>query len=387
MPILNRVSDMYDEIAFWRRHLHQHPEIGFEVHQTAEFVARRLEEFGVNEIHRGVGQTGVVAVIRGRHGDGPAIALRADMDALPIVEAGGQPHASTIEGAMHACGHDGHTAMLLGAAKYLAETRNFKGNVVLVFQPAEEIGSGARAMIEDGLFDRFGISHVYGMHNMPGIPVGDIALKRGAIMAASAKFTIRIHGRGGHAARPHTTIDPIVVGAQIVGALQTIVSRTVDPIAPAVVTVTRFAGGTADNIIPEAIELWGTARALSMADARHIEERVTAIATKTAEAAGARVEVDYNQSIPVTENDTDEAAFCTRIAREVVGDARVDAETVPVMAGEDFSHMLDRRPGTLVFLGNGASAGLHHPAYDFSDEAIPAGVSYWIRLVEGKLSP
>lgn len=386
MPILNRVSEMHDDICAWRRHLHQHPEIGFDVHRTAEFVARRLEEFGVNEIHRGFGRTGVVAVIRGRLGDGPAIALRADMDALPIVEASGQPHASAEPGAMHACGHDGHTAMLLGAAKYLAETRNFRGSVVLIFQPAEEIGAGARAMVDDGLFERFGIANVYGMHNMPGIPAGDIALRPGGIMAASARFTIRIHGRGGHAARPHTTIDPIVAGAQIVAALQTIVSRNVDPIAPVVVTVTRFAGGTADNIIPETIELWGTARTLSMTDAHHVEERVTRIAQKTGEAAGARVEVDYNQAIPVSENDPGEAAFCTEVAREIVGDARVDGNAVPVMAGEDFSHMLAAVPGTLVFLGNGPSAGLHHPAYDFCDEAIPAGVSYWIRLVERKLA-
>lgn len=387
MPILNRVSEMHDEISAWRRHLHQHPEIGFEVHRTAEFVARRLEEFGVHEIHRGFGQTGIVGIIRGRHGDGPAIALRADMDALPIQEASGQPHASTVPGAMHACGHDGHTAMLLGAAKYLAETRNFKGSVVLVFQPAEEIGGGARAMIEDGLFDRFGITHVYGMHNMPGIAAGDIALRPGAIMAASAKFTIRIHGRGGHAARPHTTIDPIIVGAQIVGALQTIVSRTIDPIAPAVVTVTKFAGGTAQNIIPEEIELWGGARALSMTDARHVEERVTTIAKKIGEAAGAHVTVDYKQSIEVTHNDPGEAGFCAGIARDVAGDAHVNADVAPVMAGEDFSRMLEARPGTLVFLGNGASPGLHHPAYDFCDEAIPAGVSYWVRLVERKLAP
>jgi len=219
MPILNRANELHDEIVGWRRHIHQHPEIGFEVHQAAEFVARKLEEFGVNEIHRGFGETGVVGVIRGRLGDGPAIALRADMDALPIVEATSQPHASTVPGTMHACGHDGHTAMLLGAAKYLAETRNFKGSVVLVFQPAEEIGGGARAMIDDGLFDRFGIGHVYGMHNMPGLETGRIALRPGSIMAASAKFTIRVTGRGGHAARPHTTIDPIVTGAQIVTAL------------------------------------------------------------------------------------------------------------------------------------------------------------------------
>lgn len=386
MPILNRASEMHDEIVGWRRHIHQHPEIGFEVHRTAEFVARKLEEFGANEIHRGFGVAGVVGVIRGRLGDGPAIALRADMDALPIVEATSQPHASTVPGAMHACGHDGHTAMLLGAAKYLAETRNFRGSVVLVFQPAEEIGGGAMAMIEDGLFDRFGIGHAYGMHNMPGIPSGHIALRAGSIMAASAKFTIRVTGRGGHAARPHTTIDPIVTGAQIVTALQTIVSRNTDPVNSAVVTVTRFDAGTAYNIIPEVIELWGSVRALSMEVAKATEDRIVHIATKIGEAAGASVEVDYNQTISVTHNDPDEAAFSAQIAREIVGEAKVDGDVAPVMAGEDFSRMLERRPGTLVFLGNGGSANLHHPEYDFDDEAIPAGVSYWVRLVERKLA-
>lgn len=386
MPILNRASELHDEIVGWRRHIHQHPEIGFEVHQTAEFVARKLEEFGVNEIHRGFGETGVVGVIRGRLGDGPVIALRADMDALPIVEATSQPHASTVEGVMHACGHDGHTAMLLGAAKYLAETRNFRGSVVLVFQPAEEIGGGAKAMIDDGLFDRFGIGHVYGMHNMPGLATGRIALRPGSIMAASAKFTIRVTGRGGHAARPHTTIDPIVTGAQIVTALQTIVARNTDPVTSAVVTVTKFDAGTAYNIIPEIIELWGSVRALSMEVAKATEDRIVHIATKIGEAAGASVEVDYNQTISVTHNDPEEAAFSTEVAREVVGDAQVDGDVAPVMAGEDFSRMLELRPGTLVFLGNGKSADLHHPAYDFEDEAIPAGVSYWVRLVERKLA-
>ena len=382
MPSPADFAAVLPAITAWRQDFHRHPELGFEEHRTAARVAALLRGWGI-QVTEGIAGTGVVGTIQGRMQDrlgNRAIALRADMDALAMTEATGLPYASQAPGRMHACGHDGHTAMLLGAAKYLAETRNFKGSVVLVFQPAEEIGGGAKAMIEDGLFDRFGIGHVYGMHNMPGLATGHIALRPGSIMAASAKFTIRVTGRGGHAARPHTTIDPIVT------ALQTIVSRNTDPVTSAVVTVTKFDAGTAYNIIPEIIELWGSVRALSMDVAKETEDRIVHIATKIGEAAGASVEVDYNQTIAVTHNDPDEAAFSTAVAREVVGEAMVDADVAPVMAGEDFSRMLELRPGTLVFIGNGKSADLHHPAYDFEDEAIPAGVSYWVRLVERKLA-
>ncbi|MEO4000776.1 M20 aminoacylase family protein [Mesorhizobium sp. CAU 1732] len=386
MPILNRASEMQAEIAGWRRRLHEAPEIGFEVHETARFVAENLRLFGCDEIVTGVGQTGVVGLIHGSLGTGPTIGLRADMDALPIAEDSGAAHASKVAGRMHACGHDGHTAMLLGAAKYLAETRNFAGTVAVIFQPAEEIGGGAKAMLADGLMDRFGIRQIYGMHNMPGIPTGHIAVAPGPMMAATAKFTIGIKGKGGHAARPHTTIDPIITGTQIINALQTIVSRETDPIASVVVTVTRVIAGTAFNIIPETIEIWGTARALDMADAARVERRVGDICAGIGAANGAEVSVDYVQAHPVTFNPADEAAFVAQVARQVVGEGALDVAVKPVLAGEDFSHMLTARPGAFVFIGNGDTAGLHHPAYDFDDEAIPAGVSFWVRLVETRLA-
>jgi hippurate hydrolase len=366
--------------------MHQNPELGFDLPRTTQFVAERLAEFGCDEVVRGVGQCGIVGVIRGRLGDGPTIGLRADMDALPIVEEGDLPHVSGTRGTMHACGHDGHTAMLLGAAKYLAETRNFAGTVALIFQPAEEIGQGALAMLADGMLERFGISQVYGMHNMPGLPAGSFGIREGAMMAAVAKFTIRIKGRGGHAARPQTTIDPIVAGAQIIEALQTIVARGTDPVSSLVVTITRVIAGTAYNIIPERIEIWGTTRALEMEDARRAERRVREICAGFAAASGAEIEIDYIQGHPVTANTPDEAALAAGVAREVAGRAGIDEQAKPVLAGEDFSHMLTARPGAFIFIGNGDTAGLHHPAYDFDDEAIPAGVSYWVRLTETALA-
>lgn len=383
MPILNRASEMQDEIAGWRRRLHETPEIGFDLPFTSGFVADRLTEFGCDEVVRGVGRSGVVAVIHGRLGTGPTIGLRADMDALPMSEDSGVAHASRVNGRMHACGHDGHTAMLLGAAKYLAETRNFAGSIALIFQPAEEIGQGALGMLGDGLMERFGIERVFGMHNMPGLPTGQFAVRAGAMMAAVAKFTIRIKGRGGHAARPHTTIDPIIAGAQIVNALQTIVARGTDPVASLVVTVTRIIAGTAYNIIPETIEIWGTTRALDMDNAAMAERRIGEICDGIAMATGAEIVMEYDQAHPVTFNRPEEAEFVAGVAGEVAG--TVDLTVRPVMAGEDFSHMLTARPGAFVFIGNGDTAGLHHPAYDFDDEAIPAGVSYWVRLAETAL--
>ncbi|MEO3389146.1 M20 aminoacylase family protein [Mesorhizobium sp. CAU 1741] len=385
MPILNSAHKMQAEAAAWRQWLHERPEIGFDLTQTEAFVAGKLEAFGCDEIVRGVGGSGIVAVIRGRLGDGPTIGLRSDMDALPMLEDSSIPHASHEPGKMHACGHDGHMAMLLGAAKHLAESRNFAGSVAVVFQPAEEIGQGALAMLGDGLIERFGISRMFGMHNMPGIPAGQFAMRHGAIMAAVAKFTIRIAGRGGHAARPHFTIDPIVTGAQIIDALQTIVARQADPVASLVVTVTRVIAGTAYNIIPETIEIWGTTRALDMDDAAMAQRRIREICAGLATASGAQIEVDYDQAHPVTFNTPEEADFVAGIARDIAG--TVDADVRPVMAGEDFSHMLNARPGALVFIGNGDTPGLHHPAYDFDDEIIPAGISYWVRLVEAALTP
>jgi hippurate hydrolase len=385
MPILNRAAEMQDEVAGWRRHIHSEPELGYDVHKTAAFVAEKLKEFGVDEIATGIGRTGVVGIINGRRGAGDTVGLRADMDALPIQEVTGKPYASSVPNKMHACGHDGHTAMLLGAAKYLSETRNFSGRVAVIFQPAEEGGGGGNAMVKDGMMERFGISRVFGMHNMPGIPVGQFAIRPGPIMAATAEFTIKITGRGGHAAMPHTTIDPIVLGSQLVGAIQSIASRTVDPVKSVVVSVTKFHAGDAYNIIPETAELAGTIRTLDKAVAAKAEERMRAICEGMATTFGAKVELDYDPNYPVTVNNPDETAFAIDVAREVAGAQKVEGGIAPLMGGEDFSYMLEARPGAFIFLGNGDSANLHHPAYDFNDEIIPHGVSYWVKLAESAL--
>lgn len=386
MPILNRAAELQTEVSEWRRHLHMNPELLFAVENTAAFVERKLKEFGVDEIVTGLGRTGVVGLIRGRLGAGRTIGLRADMDALPITETTGKPWASTMPGKMHACGHDGHTAMLLGAAKYLAETRNFAGSVAVVFQPAEEGGGGGNEMVKDGLMERFRIEEVYGMHNMPGMPVGHFGSRVGPIMASTDEFSITIKGRGGHAAQPHKTIDPIAIGAQIVNALQTIASRTVDPLASIVVSVTKFNAGFAHNVIPEQAVLAGTVRALTP-EVRDIgEARVRQIAESIAGAYGATVDVWYGRNYPVTVNHPQETAHALAAAATVAGDGMVDAGLDPMMGGEDFSYMLLARPGAFVFIGNGDSAGLHHPAYDFNDEVIPHGISYWVKLAETRLA-
>ncbi len=386
MPILNRAAEMQDEVAGWRRHIHANPEILYDCHETAAFVAERLKEFGVDEIETGIGETGVVGMIKGNLGDGPTIGLRADMDALPMTETTGKPYASDFPGKMHGCGHDGHTAMLLGAAKYLAETRNFAGAVAVIFQPAEEGGGGGLAMIKDGFLERFDIARVFGMHNMPGLPVGRFALRPGPIMAATAEFTIKVKGRGGHAAMPHTTIDPIVTASQMVLALQTIASRSIDPIESVVVSVTRFQGGDTHNVIPEEVEFSGTIRTLNREVADRTIERMRAVCQGIALANGAVADVGIRVNYPVTINNPDETVFAADIARQVAGEANVDDATAPLMGGEDFSYMLEARPGAFIFIGNGDSAGLHNPAYDFNDEAIAHGVSYWVRLAETALA-
>ncbi|MCO4317697.1 M20 family metallopeptidase [Phyllobacterium sp. 21LDTY02-6] len=387
MPLLNRAIDMQEEVAQWRRHLHQHPELMFDVHQTAQFVAEKLREFGCDEIVTGIGRTGVVGIIRGARGEGATIGLRSDMDALPLVEITGKPWASRTAGKMHACGHDGHMAMLLGAARYLAETRNFSGSVAIIFQPAEEGGGGGREMVKDGLMERFAISEVYGMHNIPGLAVGEFAICKGPIMAATDEFNITIDGKGGHAAQPHTTIDPVVIGAQLVGALQTIVSRGTDPLDSIVLSVTKFHAGDAHNIIPEKAELAGTVRTLRAESRDFAERRIKQAAEGLASAFGGRIEVEYMRNYPVTFNHGRETEFATKIARTVAGDGLVDDEAAPMMAGEDFSYMLEARPGAFIFIGNGVSASLHNPAYDFNDEAIPHGISYWVQLAENALAP
>jgi amidohydrolase len=390
MPIINRVADMHDEITRWRRDIHAHPELLYDVHRTAASVADKLKAFGCDEVATGLGRTGVVGVIRGLRqpaaGRDPVIGLRADMDALPIEEATSVPYKSTNPGKMHACGHDGHTAMLLGAAKYLAETRNFAGTAVLIFQPAEEGGAGAKAMIADGLMERFRIQEIFGMHNFPGMAVGQFAIRPGALMAAADQLTIEIDGKGGHAARPHMTVDPILVGAQIISQAQSVVSRNVDPLQAAVVSICVFNAGTADNIIPQTAQLRGTARSLMPEIRDLLEQRLHDLVEGIARAHGATAKLTYARGYPVTRNHERETAFAASVAAQVVGHERIDVNMAPVMGAEDFSYMLEARPGAFIFVGNGDSAGLHHPAYDFNDEIIPLGTSYWVRLVETALA-
>jgi len=388
MPVINRVADLQPDIMAWRRHLHAHPELMYNVHGTAAFVAERLREFGCDEVATGLGRTGVVGVIKGRKpasGDMKVIGLRADMDALPIEEETNLPYASKTPGKMHACGHDGHTAMLLGAARYLAETRNFAGEAVVIFQPAEEGGAGADAMIKDGLMERFRIEQVYGMHNGPGLPIGSFALRPGPIMAATDAIDIRIEGLGGHAARPHKCIDSVLVGAQLVTALQSIVSRTVDPLDSAVISVCEFHAGNARNVIPQIAELKGTVRTLMPEVRDLVERRVREVVAGVAQQTGATIDLVYERGYPVTVNHPEQTDIATRIASDVAGAANVHA-VPPMMGAEDFAYMLEARPGAFIFVGNGDSAGLHHPAYNFNDEAIVYGTSYWVKLVEHTLA-
>lgn len=387
MPIINRIAEFHDEITQWRRDLHENPELMYDLPETAKTLEARLKAVGCDDVVTGIGKTGVVAIIKGRTDTkGRVIGLRSDMDALPIEETTGKAYASKNPGKMHACGHDGHMAMLLGAAKYLAETRNFDGTAVLIFQPAEEGGAGAKAMIEDGLMDRFGIQEVYGMHNFPGIPLGDFAIRTGPITAATDEFAISIEGYGAHAARPNLATDPVLIGAAIVQNLQSIASRNVDPMECIVVSTTMFHAGRVFNIIPQSAELRGTIRTLNP-DVRDIaEERFRMIVENTAAAFGATVKIDYDRGYPVTSNHADNTEFAVGVASQIVGESRVDANIAPFMVGEDFSFMLEERPGAFIFMGNGPTAGLHHSEYDFDDEAIPVGVSYWARLVETALA-
>jgi len=383
MPIVNRVADLHREIAEWRHDLHAHPELLYDVHRTAASVADKLKAFGCDEVVTGIGRTGVVGVIRGRTAaPGKVIGLRADMDALPIDEANDLPYKSTVAGKMHACGHDGHTAMLLGAARYLAETRNFAGTAVVIFQPAEEGGAGGKAMVEDGMMDRFGIKQVYGMHNYPGMPVGQFGIRPGPIMAATDLIEIEIEGRGGHAARPHLAIDAVLTGAQIINNLQTIVARNVDPLKSAVVSICVFRAGSADNVLPQTVTLRGTARSFDPEVRKLIEKRMHEVVEGTAMAQGAKAKLSFIRGYPVLVNHEGETDFAASVAREIAGTDRVDTDLPPMMGAEDFSYMLNARPGAFIFIGNGESAGLHHPAYNFNDDVIPYGTSYWVKLVE-----
>jgi len=388
MPIVNRIAEFHPEITAWRRDLHAHPELLYDVHRTAASVAAKLKSFGCDEVVPGIGRTGVVGVIRGRKAGGGArkvIGLRADMDALPIEEANEFSYKSTIPGKMHACGHDGHTAMLLGAAKYLAETRNFSGTAIVIFQPAEEGGAGGKAMVGDGMMERFGIEEVYGMHNYPGLALGEFAIRPGPLMAAADRILIEIEGKGGHAARPHFSVDTVLVGAQIINQIQSIVARNVDPLEAAVVSICLFHAGNTDNVIPQTALLRGTARSLKPEVQDLLERRLHEVVEGTAKLYGAKAKLTYRRDYPITRNHPAQTEFAADVAQEIVGKERVDTEVAPVMGAEDFSFMLEARPGAFIFVGNGESEGLHHPAYDFNDEIIPVGSSYWVRLVEKAL--
>ncbi len=384
MPIKNRFAELLPEITAWRRDLHENPEILYETHRTSALVAEKLRAFGCDDVVEGLGRTGVVGVIRGKQaGSGRVIGLRADMDALPIHEQTGKPYASKTTGAMHACGHDGHTAMLLGAAKYLSETRNFDGTVVVIFQPAEEGGGGGREMCEDGLMERFGIQEVYGMHNWPGIPLGQFAIRPGAFFASTDQFEITVEGRGGHAAKPHETVDSTLVASHIVLALQSIASRNADPTEQMVVSVTSFeTSSKAFNVIAQRVQMKGTVRTMSPELRALGQARLTAIAEATAQAYGAVAKVNYIKGYPVMINHGAETEFAAEVARDVSGDC---AEAPLIMGGEDFAYMLEERPGAYILVGNGDTASVHHPEYDFSDEAIPAGCSWWAGIVERRM--
>jgi amidohydrolase len=387
MPIVNRVADLHADIIGWRRDLHMHPELMYDVHRTAGSVAEKLKAFGCDEVVTGLGRTGVVGVIRGRKGSSErAIGLRADMDALPIEEATNLPYKSTVPGKMHACGHDGHTAMLLGAARYLADTRNFDGTAIVIFQPAEEGGGGGKAMVVDGLMDRFGIEEVFGMHNYPGMPVGSFGIRAGPMMAAADALTIDIEGVGGHAARPHLGVDTVLVGAQIINAVQSVVSRNVDPLKSAVVSICMFRAGNTDNVIPQTVQLRGTARSLAGEVRELLEKRLPVLVENTAAAYGAKATLTYRRGYPVLVNHEQQTAFAAAVAGQIAGEDKVDTSLPPMMGAEDFSFMLNARPGAFIWIGNGTSAGLHHPAYNFNDDVIPFGTSYWAKLVETALS-
>ena len=387
MNIDPRISALKDEVTMWRRDFHAHPELGYDEHRTSAIVAQKLRDFGCDEVVTGIGKTGVVGIIKGKHaGAGRVVGLRADMDALPISEETNLAYASQNTGKMHACGHDGHTSMLLGAAKHLCATRDFSGAVAVIFQPAEEGGAGGKAMVDEGMLERFAITEVYGMHNMPGMAPGFVAVCPGPIMAAADQFTITIEGRGAHAAKPHEGIDPVLVGAHIVTALQSIASRSVDPLKSVVVSTTIFQAGTAFNIIPQRATLIGTVRTLDAHTRDLTEDRLKTIATLTAKMMGAEAAVVYERGYPATINHVRETGYAADIARGVVGAQNVDDQTTPCMGGEDFSYMLEKCPGSYVFIGNGDTAGLHHPAYNFNDDILPVGIQLWVAMAQNRAS-
>lgn len=381
MPIINRISAYADDLTAWRRHLHQHPELGFECHETAAFVAERLREFGVDEIHQGIATSGIVAIINGT-GDGPVIGLRADMDALPMQEMTGLEHASRHADKMHACGHDGHTVMLLGAARYLAETRNFAGKVALIFQPAEENGGGGGVMCDEGVMERFDIAQVYALHTVPDMEFGSFATGSGYLMAAVDDFDIFVTGEGGHGAYPQQTSDPVAAALQLGQAIQTIVSRNVSALDHVVVSLTRIQTGTAHNIIPAAAELGGTVRTFRSEIRDRMQTRLQEICDGVAAAMNVNVRLNYQRNYPATKNSPERADFAAGVAREIAGTDRVSTDAQPEMGAEDFAYMLERRPGAYLFLGQGDGPHLHHPTFDFNDDVAPVGASFFATLVE-----
>ncbi len=388
MPIINRIAEFQEEMSAWRRHIHAHPETAFQEHQTAAFVAGKLESFGI-DIHQGLAKTGVVGTLKGAHGDGPSIGLRADMDALDIHETAERDYASTNPGKMHACGHDGHTTMLLGAARYLAETRNFAGTVQFIFQPAEEFAGGGREMVKDGLFDLFPVDTVWGMHNFPGQPLGTFGVCAGPAMAAADTFDICLKGLGTHAAFPHMGTDVMVAAGQLITALQTVASRSMDPMESVVLSVTQMHAGDTYNIIPEEITLKGTVRSFKPEVQDVAETAMRRIAAGIAASFGMKADIFYRRNYPATVNDVAESAYAAKIAADVVGAENVMTGMSPKMGAEDFSFMLNERPGCYIWIGNGPGEGgcyLHNPGYDFNDAALPIGASYWARLVETRLA-
>ena len=383
MPIINRIAEFHNKMIEWRHDIHSNPELAYQEKKTSKKVVELLKEFGVDEIHEGIGGTGVVGVIK--NGKGPKIGLRADMDALPITEVNQCTHVSKNKGVMHACGHDGHTTMLLGAARYLAETRNFSGEVILIFQPAEEGFAGAKAMIDDGLFKKFPVESIFGMHNMPGVKSGHLDVGPGPRMAAADNFEIKINGKGAHGAMPDQSVDPIVCGASVIQALQSLVSRNSDPRKTLVVSVTQFNSGHANNVIPDFANLAGTIRYFDKETGKFIREKFPKIVNDICEAFGANAEIDYKEGYPPTINDNNAAKFALETAIEIAGENASDNQ-VPMMGSEDFSYFLQEKPGAYAWIGNGDSASLHNPSYDFNDDVLPVGASFLSRIAEKALN-
>ena len=381
MPVINRISDYFDEMQGWRHQMHSNPELGFECFETAKFVKSKLEEFGVDEIHSEIAKTGIVAIINGKS-NGKTIGLRADMDALPLTELTNKKYKSKRTGIMHACGHDGHTTMLLGAAKYLSETRSFSGNVALIFQPAEEGGGGAKVMCDEGIMEKFQIDEVYGIHNDPGSPLGVFKTCIGPNMAAADDFTIKIVGQGGHAAEPDETIDPLITGAQLVQAIQTISSRNLSALEKVVISITQFHSGPTHNIIPNDAFINGTVRTLSKEVQLLIVKRLKELCKGYSRGFGGKIKLDYNYGYPPTVNHPRETKFAAEVAKEIVGVQNVYINAKPIMASEDFSYMIEKRPGCYFHVGQGVGAAVHNPKYDFNDELLPIGASFFVKLVE-----